>query len=575
MQKKLAPLWAFLYFCAASVLFTWPLILSMKSSIIGGMGDNIYFVWLIRWYERVILDGQGQLFFNPMLNYPQGWDLSTTETSLATALAGVPVSRFFGPIAGYNIAMLLTFVLAGFFMYLWMRDLTKCEAVGILAGTLYTFCPYHFAHFLVGHLNLCGIHWFPLYFWGFSRLLSESNKWDLKFMVLTGLSLGLIGFTSMYYLYMTLLFSALFGLVFLIVTRFRVFRQRTFWLKLVLAGMISLPFLYFSLRPFISLSSSGVLESRPIEYAASYSASPTDFFLPASDHFVFGRAVSTWFDHSLWNESSLYLGIPALILAVMALSSKKPGEQRGLIWSAAVVGFVSLILGLGINLHWNNQDVIVKIPEGLQALFKKEETLIYLPAAWMFNHLPFFDKMRTLMRFGFFAIFFTHLLAGLGFAQILRRLPPKKVSLVTLLTLGLVLFDFYPGAYTANLMEPKPRAVDLWLRDQPEIGAVVQMPFQASSDQAQVYYSLFHEKPFLGGDFNANQPEQFETIKPVLENFPDEESVQLLKNLGVNYVVMDEAVYMADNQLDEKLQIHGLTLLRSLEGQSVYYLPLP
>ncbi len=130
-------------------------------------------------------------------------------------------------------------------------------------------------------------------------------------MVLTGLSLGLIGFTSMYYLYMTLLFSALFGLVFLIVTRFRVFRQRTFWLKLVLAGMISLPFLYFSLRPFISLSSSGVLESRPIEYAASYSASPTDFFLPASDHFVFGRAVSTWFDHSLWNESSLYLGIPA------------------------------------------------------------------------------------------------------------------------------------------------------------------------------------------------------------------------------------------------------------------------
>jgi hypothetical protein len=94
MQKKLAPLWAFLYFCAASVLFTWPLILSMKSSIIGGMGDNIYFVWLIRWYERVILDGQGQLFFNPMLNYPQGWDLSTTETSLATALAGVRSAAF-------------------------------------------------------------------------------------------------------------------------------------------------------------------------------------------------------------------------------------------------------------------------------------------------------------------------------------------------------------------------------------------------------------------------------------------------------------------------------------------------
>ncbi len=575
MLKKFAPLWVFLFFCAASVLLTWPLVLSMRTSIIGGMGDNIYFVWLIRWYERVILDGQGQLFFNPMLNYPQGWDLSTTETSLATALAGIPVSRLFGPIAGYNFAMLLTFVLAGFFMYLWIRDLTKSEAAGILAGTLYTFCPYHFAHFLVGHLNLCGIHWFPLFFWGFSQLLRESKKWDLKFVVLTGLSLGLIGFTSMYYLYMTLLFSVLFGLIFLIVTRFRVFKQKNFWLKLVLAGMISLPFLYFSLRPFISLSSAGVLESRPIEYAASYSASPTDFFLPASDHFLFGRVVSSWFDHSLWNESSLYLGIPAIILAVMALLSKKPDEKRGLVWSSAIVGFISLILGLGINLHWNNEDVILKIPEGLQSFLKKEETLVYLPAAWLFNHLPFFDKMRTLMRFGFFAIFFTNVLAGLGFAQLLRRIPHKKVGLTTLFALGLVIFDLYPGPYTANMLEPKPRAVDKWLHDQPENGAVVQMPFQGSSDQAQVYYSLFHEKPFLGGDFNANQPAQFEEIKPVLEQFPDAESVQLLKDLGVNYVVMDEAVYSLDEELEERLNSLGLSAMTSVEGQSVYFLPLP
>jgi hypothetical protein len=66
---------------------TWPLSLHLKTSVIGGMGDNIYFVWLIRWYQKVFLEGQGHPFFNPLINYPQGWNLSTTETALASAQA--------------------------------------------------------------------------------------------------------------------------------------------------------------------------------------------------------------------------------------------------------------------------------------------------------------------------------------------------------------------------------------------------------------------------------------------------------------------------------------------------------
>ncbi|MHB8089467.1 MAG: hypothetical protein ACYDH2_14590, partial [Anaerolineaceae bacterium] len=79
--NKLELLWVFLGFSAGSVLITWPLCLHLKTSVIGGMGDNIYFVWLIRWYQKVFLEGQGHPFFNPLMNYPQGWNLSTTETA--------------------------------------------------------------------------------------------------------------------------------------------------------------------------------------------------------------------------------------------------------------------------------------------------------------------------------------------------------------------------------------------------------------------------------------------------------------------------------------------------------------
>ena len=187
--KKLHLLWAFLFYCLFTVIFTWPIALYLKTSIIGGMGDNIYFVWLIRWYQRVFLEGQGHPFFAPMLNFPQGWNLSTTETGLAAALPGVPVSALLGPIAGYNIAMLLTFVLAGFFIYLWVRRLTKSDLAGLVAGAIYAFSPYHLSHFVVGHLNLCGIHWLPLFFWGLTDLLDGGKKMNWKYIVLTGFSL--------------------------------------------------------------------------------------------------------------------------------------------------------------------------------------------------------------------------------------------------------------------------------------------------------------------------------------------------------------------------------------------------
>ena len=573
--QKLSTLWAFLFYCLCAVGFTWPLTLHLKTHIIGGMGDNIYFVWLVRWYQKAFLEGGGHPFFAPHLNYPQGWNLSTTETSLTSTLPGVPFSLLWGPIAGYNLAMLLTFVLAGFFMYLWIKDLTRSNTAALLAGFLFSFSPYHISHFVVGHLNLCGIQWFPLFFWGLQRLLRADKRFDLKFALLSGLSLAAIAFTSMYYLYMSLIFGVLFGLLMLLFTRFAAFKNKHFWLNLGLALLVSLPFLFYALRPFINLAQAGTLASRPIEYAAMYSASPTDFILPATDHFLWGAAANRGFDRSLWNESSLYLGCVTLILAVAPLIRNKKSQHRPLIWSAFILVLISLLLALGINLHWNNQPVTWHLPAFLQPLFNKSETLVYLPAAWLFNHLPFFDKMRTIMRFAVFALFLLPLLAGLGVQLLETRLTRGWRAAIAVALFALAFLDLYPGTYAANLTCPAPRAVDAWLAQQPGSGAVVQLPIQESSDQAQVYYTLFHQKPFLGGDFNANQPQQWTEIQPVLAAFPDEHSIQRLQLLGVEFMVVDQAAYADDPTFVQTIDQYGLILLTEQDGQAVYTFSAP
>ncbi len=549
---------------------TWPLSLHLRTSVIGGMGDNIYFVWLIRWYQKVFLEGQGHPFFNPMMNYPQGWNLSTTETALASALPGVPFSWLFGPIAGYNIAMMITFVLAGFFMYLWVRDLTQSKPAALLAGVIFAFSPYHIAHFITGHLNLCGIQWFPLFFWGLTRLLQGASKWDWKFSLLTGLSLGAIAFTSMYYLYMTVLFTLMFVISYIVFSRFKPLHSKFFWINLVFAAVISLPFLYFSLRPFINLSTAGVLSSRSMEYASMYSASPTDFFLPSTDHFLLGHVFSQGFDRSLWGESSLYIGFTTLILAIIAFMKRKNTPLREFILAAMVIIVISFILGLGVNLHWNNQSVTWLIPSFLQPLFHKSETLVYLPAAWLFNNLPFFDKMRTIMRFGFFVLLFIPVLAGIGFGQILKKINPKRSLVLPCAVFLLVLFEIYPGSYSQTLTQPQPRQVDLWLAAQPDDGAVVQMPFGENSSQAQVYYTLFHQKPILGGDFNANKPIQYLEIQPILDLFPDEHSVEMLKSLGVSYVIVDSSAYPDLDGFKQNADKLGLMELTTQGSQIVY-----
>lgn len=560
----------FIYYIFATIFFTYPLTFQLKDSVIGGYGDNIYFVWLIHWYQQVIFHKEGTLFFNPLMNYPEGWNLSTTDTTLSSALPGVPFSIFLGPVAGYNLAMLITFVLSGFFMYLWVRSMTKSDSAALIAGTIFAFLPYRTAHFMAGHLNLSGTQWFPLFFLGFYNLLKTNQKFDWKSILITVFSITAIGFTSMYYLYMTVIFASVFGFFYLLFTKFSPLKNKLFWFQFGATAILSLPLIYMSLKPFIELSRSGVISSRSIDYVSMYSASPTDFLLPSSSHFIFGRILSLSLDRSLWMESSLYIGITGLILSIFALIFIKQSNQKAFILSAMIVSLVSIILGMGINLHWNNQSVVLQIPGFFQPIFNKTETFIYLPSYWLFYRLPFFSSMRALMRFGFFALMFIPAIAAFGFLEIENRIKNGKKVLFTIIILALVLFEFYPGTYIGRLSQPEPRAVDFWLATQPSTGAVVQMPFSESVDQAQIYYTIYHQKPIIGGFFNANKPIQYQNIEPILIKFPDPESIELLRELNVEFIVINSSSYDNFSDVENYLNKHQLIRLTEKDGQYVF-----
>ena len=193
-------------------------------------------------------------------------------------------------------------------MYIWVYHYTKSWQSALLSGTIYAFLPYRSAHFAAGHLNLSATAWFPFYFLGLYEILRAGQKFKWVYGLVCAMALGLIGLSSMYYLYFTVLMTILFVLGFILFQNRRIFLDIRFWLRAFITALLSVPFLYVALKPFLSLSGQGGLADRSLDYANQYSASPTDFLTPASSHFLVGQWISSVFDRSLWIESSLYFG---------------------------------------------------------------------------------------------------------------------------------------------------------------------------------------------------------------------------------------------------------------------------
>jgi hypothetical protein len=300
-----------------------------------------------------------------------------------------------------------------------------------------------------------------------------------------------------------------------------------------------------------------------------YSASPTDYVIPSIKQFLWGKWIDITFSPEIFQESTLYIGAVAFVLAGFAWIKRRQLSHPELADIAIVTAAAGFVLSLGIQLHWLGK-IVVSLPRFLQAIFHRTSMpTIYLPAYYLFRFLPFFSKMRVMMRFGLFTLIFSSLMAGLGTYLLTKTASSKIKRWVGIGLLLMVFIDFYPGVLQ-GFSVTQARPVDSWLAAQPNTGAVAQFPFTQESDQGQVYDTLVYQKPFLGGYFNANSPEQYSRIEGTMGTFPSQDSVDLLRQLGVSYVVVDSTQYEDFPKTDQEIQSLGLMLLHVSEKQVVY-----
>ena len=456
-------------------------------------------------------------------------------------------------------------------MFLWVKHLTKSNLAGLIAGTIFAFIPFKMAHYVTGHLSLAGTQWFPFYFWGLFDLLKQA-KFSWKPALMASIAAGMIGLTSPYYVYMTIIISVVFLAGFLIFKGYKRLMDTDFWKSVMAFGLLATVLVGLSMLPYLNLNAQNGLADRSVDYLNRYSASPTDFLIPSPKQFLWGQWIDDHLSPEFYNEATLYIGVVSFVLAMVAWWKWRKSELPDLLGISLLVIIGSIVLSLGIQLHWLGKQVI-SLPRFLQPIFHRTDMpQIYFPAYYLSKYLPFFSKMRVMMRFGLFALIFFSMTAGLG-AHILTKSATPKIKLwVGIGLLLLVFIDFYPGPLT-GFVPTAARPVDTWLATQPGTGALAQFPFDQESGQDQVYNTIVNQKPFLGGYFNANQPEQYLRIKPIMGGFPSAECVDLLKTLGVAYVVVDSSQYPNYPDVDRSIQALGLPLLHIGESEYVYGMP--
>ena len=558
------------YFLFLAVVVTWPLARVAGHSVLGEVGDSFYFMWELGWLRNTLLGGRLPSLFATEINYPQGWYLTSTDTLPGMMLLALPGAVLWGPAAGYNSAILLSYIIGGLTMFAWVREETDDAWAGILAGTIYVAAPFRTAHLLAGHPNVLGMQWLPLCLAGVLAYLCGRSP------LVRGLALAALGYlltalSSMYFAYMTLVVVAVFALLVIFLSgkgRRRDLLRRGAILGGVLFGLAVVAAIPYLVTP------RSMIPVRDFAAAVRGSASPVDFLIPPTFHWLWGKWVGSLLSRPNWIEGTLYIGLAAALLAGFAIFVR---SGFGKVWrrlptALAFSAAGSILLAMGVVLRWGSRTVMLPWSMGVPSLDTPDGAPLLLPGYLLWRLLPGYSFMRAQTRYDAFVFLFLAALAGVGLALLRQRLSGAGRKAMTALAIGLVIVDFLPRPAPTSRVEGRP--VDTWLAAQPGNGAVVLLPYDENYDsQAQVYYTLIHRKPLVGGSAGSYRSSQYAAIRESLATFPSDTSADLLERLGVGYVTIDVEWYEARDLMDDVQVLavsQGWTLGPVLDGVAVF-----
>ena len=561
-----------LLFVVLSLVLTYPLALHMADAV-EDRQDALLNVWITAWDGHQLLNDPLALF-DANIFYPYPRTLAYSELLLGNGLLAVPVTAATGnPVLGYNLALLLSFVLSGLGMYLLVLRLTRSSGAGLVAGAIFAFSAYRMTN--LAQAQLLTTQWLPFALLALLQLMRRPRPRHVATFVL----FFCIQALSSFY-YAILLAMAVAGLV---VWRFAVWA----WLRVrgraqagaplrlvalhllvaaVLCALIVLPFAlpYFQVQRELGFERS-LADNEPFSASLrQYLMVPPNSaihgqWLPSDDTPVAGG----------YAVDALFPGFVALALSLWGLARGK-GRTR---WFFLLMALVSVVLSFGPRLY---------LAPGQPAALD-----VALPYAWLYAVVPGFKALRAPVRFDALVMLSLGVLAGYGVAAAIEhwragtkvgdRRAPGFVAVGVLLATALVVLESLVWPAAQALPVPVGREVPpvyRWLAEQGQ-EPVLELPMAFAPGGPQLdyqYLSTYHWRTTPDG-YSGFIPPKHGQIAYEMERFPSERAVSLLQALDVRHVVIHTDRYAAarwQGMEDALLGVSDLEAVATFGSDRVY-----
>src|SRR5712692_7429853 len=277
-------IFTFLFYLILSyLLFAFSIGFNLTTSYIGLYAhDQISYIWALYWWPYAISHSINPLF-STFIWHPYGTDLSILASVPGASLIALPVTLIFGPVASYNILIIIGNALSAFFTFLITKYLTKSFIAGVVSGLLFGFSTYQFVQVI--HLNLVLTFLIPLIGYLF-LVFWEKKIHSIAFIFLVGSCLILQYLIGIEVFVTFTLFIGIFLLIFILVYPEHFKKLINFSMNLFGAYIFSI----IMLSPFIYTAFKNKIPTTPVNSAIGYSIDPLNFIFPTQSTYFGANA---------------------------------------------------------------------------------------------------------------------------------------------------------------------------------------------------------------------------------------------------------------------------------------------
>jgi hypothetical protein len=494
---------ALFFFTTLTLVLTYPLSLHPGSTSLGSDPDVHTFTWTLGWDVHAFLHRPWAIF-DANIFFPYRRTLAFSENLIGSALFAAPVVWLTGNyVLAMNVVALASVALCGTGAFVLARRIGLSMGAAVVCGLIFAFSPARFFRFQQIHLT--AIQWIPFTLASLHTYFQDGRARDLR------LAIGLFTLQA---------FTSLHGGVFLSIAIAAFLLQRAVtatpvafagrWRDIGAPGAALLLPLGLLALPYLQVQKEMGLVRTLENWTPAWES-----FLASPTH-VHRWLLARLFDTSINARASAFLfpGIIPLALASVALLSQRPHRRYVVLYGA--IAIVAVLLSVGPPLS------------------------IWPYVYW----LPGLNFIRIPSRFFLLAVLGIAVLAAVGFERVASLLESKPRRALTVVVCALLLAEFaaIPLALTPYTIEFA--GVDRWLARQPAPFAVAEVPVGPATRYHSTYmlHSMAHWQKTVHAHSSLT-PALHEHLYDRLRTFPDDESIGMLTEIGVAYVVIHPDLY--------------------------------